>query len=37
MMNKKVFLSLHVKVDEAWFDNQYKLAQYGYNLKTQNE
>ena len=37
LTNKKVMLSLYVKVDEQWFDKEHKIAQYGYDLKMQNE
>lgn len=37
LVNKKVFLNLHVKVDEQWFNDENKLARYGFDLKMQNE
>lgn len=37
LLDKKIVLNLHVKVDEQWFNNEYKLARYGFNLKLQNE
>lgn len=37
MLKRKVVLNLHVKVDEMWFNNENKLARYGFDLKIQNE
>lgn len=37
LVDKKVFLNLHVKVDEQWFNDENKLARYGFNLKMQDE
>lgn len=37
LLNKKIVLNLHVKVDEDWFNNEYKLARYGFSLKLQDE
>lgn len=37
LLNKKVFLSLHVKVDRDWFNNENKLTRYGFSLKMQDE
>lgn len=37
LLDKKVFLSLHVKVDRDWFNNESKLTRYGFSLKMQDE